>query len=59
MPWGEISSVPRQNIHGEFGIRAAKVTIFCPLFFIKMQCFEIMKLLICNNYKKKNKHVRT
>jgi len=28
MPWGEMFSVPRQNIHVEFGIRAAKVTIF-------------------------------
>jgi len=50
MPWGEIFSVPGENIHGKFGIRAAKATVFCPRVFIKMQCFEIIKLLICNNY---------
>jgi hypothetical protein len=35
MPWGEIFSVPRQNIHGEFGIQAAKVAIFCPEFSLQ------------------------
>lgn len=52
--WGEIFCVPRQNIQGEFGIQAAKVAIFLPRIFIKKKCFEIMKLLIGNNYKKKH-----
>jgi hypothetical protein len=49
MPWGEIFSVPRQNIRGEFGIQAAKVAIF-----VKTKCFEIIKLIIGNNHEKKS-----
>ena len=50
IPWGEINSVSRQNIRGEFGIQAAKVEFFLPRIFIETKCFEIMKLHIGKNY---------